>query len=321
MIIQKQDMVQLKQKILEYVRQNGPVLPVDITKHVGVNLIFSSALLSELVSDKKIFLTYGKIGSSPLYYAQGQEQKLSRLYDYLGGVEKEAYNLVKEEGILKDDELPPKIRVAMRDIKDFAHPIDVKLGEDNIERFWKWYLVSTTAAQDRIASYYDKVNQINREEQKSEIKKNSSDELETEIKPELVKVEPKTPETQKRLTEKKPEIKEIKERRVNKPVDYRENVLVYFDENEIEILDENIVRKNSEMDFYILVPSAVGKIKFFVKVRNKKKISKGDISLAYQTSSKENLPCLFITSGETTNKTLEFVQKSFEGLIFKQIKN
>jgi len=41
-------------KILNFIRINGPVLPVQISKYVDTNILFAGAMLSELVSKKAI---------------------------------------------------------------------------------------------------------------------------------------------------------------------------------------------------------------------------------------------------------------------------
>ncbi len=127
----------LKEQIFNFVKSQGPVLPVQISQKFSSNTIFAGAILSELVSNKLIKISYAKIGGSPLYYVQGQEDKLSKLYDYLPSKEKEAYNLLKEKKVLEDQKCEPGIRVALRNLRDFAFPFKI-----NEKIFWRWYLVS-----------------------------------------------------------------------------------------------------------------------------------------------------------------------------------
>ena len=115
-----QDAGQIKERILSIIQSQGPSLPVHIAAQTGLSIIFASAFLSELISDKKIKISNLRVGSSPLYLVPGQEQMLENFSQYLKSKEKDAFILLKEKKFLKDSEMEPAIRVALRGIKDFA---------------------------------------------------------------------------------------------------------------------------------------------------------------------------------------------------------
>src|SRR3989344_3353454 len=127
--------MELKSTVYEIVRNYGSVLPVHVSQKINSNLFLASALLSELVSDKKLKISYAKIGGSPVYYSPGQENKLNILYNSLPQREKEAYNLLKEKLVLNANEIEPVVRVALSNLRDFAIPVTL----DNTF-YWKWYL-------------------------------------------------------------------------------------------------------------------------------------------------------------------------------------
>jgi len=116
------DTSQIKQKIIATLNSKGPSLPVHIANEIGMSILFASAFLSELLSEKKIKISYMKVGSSPIYFIAGQESKLENYSHYLKSREKDAYELLKENKFLKDEKQEPAIRVALRAIKDFAFP-------------------------------------------------------------------------------------------------------------------------------------------------------------------------------------------------------
>ena len=87
----------IKQKVLDFIKFNGPVLPYQIAKIIEKNLIIAGALLSDLLSEKYIKISRAKVGGSPVYYISGQEPKLEMLYRYLPSKEKEAYDILKEK--------------------------------------------------------------------------------------------------------------------------------------------------------------------------------------------------------------------------------
>ena len=67
-----------RDKALSIVKTKGPVLPGQVNKELNMNVLFASAVLSELVDSKLIKLSHAKIGGSPVYYAVGQEPRLGQ---------------------------------------------------------------------------------------------------------------------------------------------------------------------------------------------------------------------------------------------------
>jgi hypothetical protein len=130
-----QDASKIKEEIINFLNIKGPSLPIHIAQEIKISPLFTSAFLSELFSEKKIKMSYLRVGSSPVYFLSGQEEGLEKYADYLKSKEKEAFLFLKEKGILKDEEQIPAIRVALRAIKDFALPI-----EKNEEGYWKYFL-------------------------------------------------------------------------------------------------------------------------------------------------------------------------------------
>lgn len=134
-------MSELRAYVLDYVNKNGPVLPVQVSKIINREIMYASAVLSELVSRKDVLISHAKIGGSPVYYVKGQENKLGILYDNLPQREKEAYDILKEDKVLFDRECPPAIRVAFRNLKDFAIPLKQKINNEE-HLLWLWHLIT-----------------------------------------------------------------------------------------------------------------------------------------------------------------------------------
>jgi len=139
------DTSELKQKIVNILKVNGPSLPVHIAKQTGLSILFTSAFLSELISEKKIKTSNLRVGSSALHFLEGQEQKLINFSHFLKSKEKEAYEKLKTKKFLKDAEQEPAIRVALRAIKDFAKPF-----KDNDELFWRFFDVSESEFKPKV---------------------------------------------------------------------------------------------------------------------------------------------------------------------------
>ena len=84
-------MHELENNIYNFVRANGPILPVQIAKSVNKDIMYAGAILSSLVASGRVKITNVKMGGSPFYYVFGQEFKLQDLSKYLREKEKEAY--------------------------------------------------------------------------------------------------------------------------------------------------------------------------------------------------------------------------------------
>lgn len=274
------DIKELRNKVLEIVRLNGPVLPVQISRKLGADTIFAGAVLSELFASKLIKISTAKIGGSPVYYVQGQEEKLSILYEYLPEKEKEAYNLLKSNQFLKDKDLEPSIRVALRNLKDFAVSLNI-----NLELIWKWYLAKDEDLQ-------------------------------------LMQKQVQQPKTEIQQVIFKPEIKaEIK-----KPVkvklydNFSKSVQEFLESYKIKLIEQQIIRKNAEINMAIKVPSNIGEIEFLLIAKNKKSISDSDLTLAFNKAQMKKLPALFLSTGDLTKKAKDCLEKNLKGyLIFKKL--
>ena len=64
------------EKIVEVINEKGPSLPIQIARKLSMNSLFISAFLSELVNSKRIKVSHLKVGGSPLYFLDGQEEQL-----------------------------------------------------------------------------------------------------------------------------------------------------------------------------------------------------------------------------------------------------
>lgn len=129
-----QDTSQIKEKIVFTIKRRGPCLPVHIASEIQTSILFASAFLSELFSEKKIKMSHMRVGSSPLYFISGQEYLLENFSQHLRSKEKDAFNLLKEKKFLIDSKQEPAIRVALRSIRDFATPF-----KENEEIIWKYH--------------------------------------------------------------------------------------------------------------------------------------------------------------------------------------
>lgn len=271
----------MKEKVLSIVGMKGPLLPLEVSKALNLDSIMSGAYLSELYSNKRLKLSYLKIGGSPLYYVDGQESKLQNYTHVLKAPEKKAYELLKEKKVVKDSELEPVTRVAMQNIKDFAKPIEITF-DNNKELYWRWYLVKNEDIRNIIQPSNIQTEKPIEQEEKTEVSKdpNPSKEEKTEVSKE-------------------------------DESSFTQNVEKFFINNQISILNREIKRTNSEIEYEVLVPSAVGKIHYYAIAKSKKKINDSDLSQIFVNATIKKLPALFIHVGEMTKKAKTRLRDEF----------
>jgi len=140
-----QDASHIREKILSILRMKGPTIPIYISQEIGISMLFTSAFLSELLSDKLIKMSDMRVGNSPIYFIAGQEPQLEKFSHYLKSKEKDAFLLLQERKFLKDSEQSPAIRVALRSIKDFAFHF-----RKNNEIFWRYFTASESEFKQEI---------------------------------------------------------------------------------------------------------------------------------------------------------------------------
>jgi len=227
----------MRDRILQLVQIKGPLLPVDIRSELKIDFMFVGAYLSELLKAGKIKTSHAKIGSSSLYYVEGQEKYLEQLRSHLHPKLQQTYDLLKERKILADKELTEVMKSAMREMKDFAVPLTV----NKTELFWKFFTVS----QDEAISLI-KIKLSPKVEEKIEENK-------TEEKKEIIQQKIEVPI---HSTEHKPKVKDVEikkavatvERRAQEIKDRDEKIVVQKIEPEINEEKEIEKMKKKEIE-------------------------------------------------------------------------
>lgn len=318
------------------IKLKGPIVPAQISKEIGQNILFTSAILSELVSKGRLRISNLKIGGgSPLYYQSGQEAQLTRFVSNLNEKDKKTYLLLREHGILRDKELDALTRFSLRVIKDFAAPLQVTLNE-NIEIFWRYFLLSNAEAEQRIRKLLG-IQEETPKEEKAELQEpavkldakaseSPAPGLAAPILPDSAPaLQPREPSGVVAHGIKKEVQKElVKSQRAHKKVSTRgldnfyRKVVDFFEKAGIKIVDEEVVRKG-DYHFIVEVNSIVGVMTYFCIAKNKRRINEGDISILSIKARAKNLPPLLITPGSPTRSARILLEKELKGLNIKQI--
>lgn len=321
------DVKEVKQKILVILDQKGPSIPMHIAKDIQLSIIFTSAILAELIDEKKVSLSKLKIGSSPLYLVPGQERKLEDFSDNLSGVEKEAFNLLKERRVLDDEKQTPAIRVALRAIKDFATPL--RYQEKII---WKYTFAPTEEIQEILKNR--KPSQPETHTQtlpqsptpstiKEDLPKDpipaitETQAIDEKVLREAEKIIESVEETPKKQEEApRKEIEQIFERPIEtkmvkdkapknkdkKSINFLEEIRAYLYGKNIEMLNTLDIKKDE-----ITAKIRQNDREHLLVAYNRKRVTEKDILKAYKKASSLNLPYYILFKGVATKKMLDTI--------------
>ena len=320
-----QNAQEIKDKIMAILRIKGPSLPVHVSTPIGISMLFAGAFLSELMANKQVKTSHMKVGGSPIYLIPGQEPLLERYQNFIKGKEKEALLLLKEKKFLKDIELEPAIRVALRSLQDFAIPF--KHGDSNKQDiYWKYFIIPLSEFNPTI-SVFQKREIISEIKEQQLIETTPVANAIQELPISLEKLEPiieinkkpldifdkkdKSKEKPKEKQEKKKqEKKKLQKKAIEKTSQNQENKFLnkikqYLQNNSMELIDIESFSKNT----ITLKINKDSKTQLLI-AHNKKKLDEKDIINAYKKASELNLDYIVLGLGVPLKKISEFVEAS-----------
>jgi len=266
-----QDTSEIKQKIISSLQERGPSLPVQIAREVQQSILFTSAFLSELVSEKKIKITNMKIGGSPLYFLPEQIPQLDKFGENLKSKEKDAFLLLKQKKFLDDEKQEPAIRVALRAIRDFAFPFR---HQEKI--YWRYFKIPLEEFSSK--------KTIQKKPLQKQIKKNRQKSTEKQLD---IFSKPKT-------KQKKPKTSKQDEKFFNK-------VKEFLSEKNIRLID---IESFNKKELCLKINNGTEKL---VVAYNKKRITEKDIINAHKKASELRLPYIILSLGEPLKKITNFI--------------
>jgi len=275
---------EIKNQIIKFLKENGPSLPMQISREVKLSLMFSSAILAELSNEKRINISSMKIGSSPLYFIPGDEEKLeSFVEENLAGVQKSAYLKLKENKILEDKIQEPSIRVALRSLKDFASQFNL-----NNEIFWRYNFCSREEIQQLVQMLLQ--SRTNFKEESLVVK---TPETKVEQIFELSEKE-KTPLAESSVGNLVVEKK--------KKTNFLEEIKEFLQSKKIQILNTIQIDKKE-----ITARIKIQEKEYLLVAYAKKRVSEKDILKAYKKASLLNIPYYVLCQSELTKKMQETI--------------
>ncbi|MBI2145239.1 hypothetical protein HYU18_02845, partial [Candidatus Woesearchaeota archaeon] len=95
-------------------------------------------------------------------------------------------------------------------------------------------------------------------------------------------------------------------------------IKAFFAKNSIEVASE-IAQKKAEAEFIVLLPSPVGKLKYYCVSKGKKTCSDADLSSAIVQGQLHKLPVLLLINGELTKKAQELLSREIGSITVKKL--
>ncbi len=297
-MLSQQNIPEKKEKIIEYIKKNGPSLPSAVSSSINLSLLFTSALLSEMYREGRIRMSHLKIGGSPLYLLQGQEPQLDRFTKHLEKKEQEALALLKKELVLEDEKIEPSHRVAFRNIRDFAILMKINL-QGNEKIFWRLHNLPREEVEKKL----------------KEIMGIGKGRKEVKVKKPKIKISKTEREIEKT---KKIGIKiERKSARKKKKEETESAIRDYLSANNLQLIKEI---KYGDIFGIVISSTQLGRLRFLVITKNKKRINDADLTLALDAGQKNKTPVLLLTPGKLTKKAEKYAEENQGYLIIRNIK-
>ncbi len=325
------DISEKKAKIISFLESNGPSLPVRLAKVIEMEPVFAGAILSELYSDRKVKMSNMKVGSSSLFYLEGQEGRLQDFVENLKSVEKEAFDRIKNLKVLADEDEEPAIRVAIRGMKDFAIPFEI-----DGKIFWKFAF----AKDDEIENYFTPKEKVRTEEKKIEVEKiepekktGENETFEKKNLEEIAEGKKQTLEsnssilkTEKKSSEEKKDKKWRSSKVEGRPQsdekdvkmigifdesnsDFYEELKKFLVKNEIKLIDE-IQADKKEIVAKVVLFTKISNINYLLVAKNKKSINKDELNVVLQRSNYHKMPCLLILRKEPSKNIFNLIKET-----------
>lgn len=315
--------------VYSLIKERGPILPVDIVKEIGGNTILTGALISDLVRRGKVSVTKNiRVGSSPLYYVPGQEERLEKYLHLLSESERRAVEILKKNGVVFEHEVPQLYRIGLMNATDFSIPLNIKYKEKEYHAF-KWSLLDSETAKQLIQNKLEEkagkasdspVFETESIEEPSSVTHPQETHTSEDTGPEqqeMVQKNVYSDTTEEAVQQSQSSVPEGEQLSISLNAleeDMKDDELLrsfygLSQEKGFKFQSYEIIRKNREINANIRFYSPFGQLHFFAKALDKKRISPQDMYALYAEAQIRKLPALFITGGELTSQAQKLVDK------------
>jgi len=269
----------MRDKILKFVQEEGPVLPIEVGSKVDSNSLLANAYLEELVESNQIIASKEKVGSARLYYTKEQESQVEKRLSELGiDLNKTAATFAK-----KPTQATPELQKKREEFASRLNKIETE--------------------------------EQKREEKKAaepiQVKpKKPALQLSLRPKPQIIPTPTKPLKAVGSFFKKRIAPKPIYSPPTPKGETFVDTALSYLEEKNIRLLTEPKELTAKESEVVVNVPSGVGPVKFLVKIKQKKKINKSDLMQYYAEALERRMPVVLLAEGDLATTAKAYLKEA-----------
>ena len=269
----------MKDKIIEFIKENGPSLPVQVVSKIGGDSFIANAYLSELVDSKSLLQSSEKVGSVPLYYLAGQENLMEKKLKDLNFTVKTARTFQK---------------------KRVEETLELDAKRDDFNKRLKRIEAEESQRKDKKKRALEKARElIRRTVERPRVVEIPKVEVPVRVERPRVEFQPKVS---------KPVRPKIERPKDVKAPSFSKNALDFLEGLNVEVLKSEKIKDNSGA-FIIRAPSSVGPLKFYVKLWSKKRLNKSDIAESYSLALEKKMPVIILTNGTVAKTTRKYLKE------------
>lgn len=299
-------------KIMSILERRGPSVPMQLAKEMNLSSLFISAFLSEMVDSKKIRVSNLKLGGSPLYFVDKDENKLEQFYTYLHPKEAEAFIILKKNKAIRDRDQEPAIRVALRSLTDFAFSFNFEN-----ELYWRYQSVPEIEARMLLFSLKNPQNVPQQKDvQKETMQKKSSPEIISSVPlktpHQKLSLPPKQKFSQKNESTKSEFVNPLvtiveKPKRTKLKSLFVLQTIEFLQKNGLQLIEEK-EHKAKEFIAIVEIQTDLGPMQLYTQAKDKKNISESDLKQLLSTAQRIPLPALMLYTGELSKKSKDYIK-------------
>ncbi len=314
-------------KILDMVAKSGPVLPVEIAARLKIDSFLASGYISQLVDAGKLKASKEKVNGTSVYFTPGQEYVAEqKVKDIINSAQKTARAFAKST---TEDPETQKKREAFA---DRLREIEEREKKEGLAR-QKVIPVTLRKLKEDFTAAPGKqaVGGEHKIKEEQKIPSEAESGLHIAGRPlELQHIRPQVTrepwqteqDAEKAISKVAQSPRKVGRKTEAKPVEEGpvvQSALAFLVEAGADILDKELKGKGRDAILTVLLPTKIGNLQMLVMVKDKKKISEADLSMAYTEGMKRKTPILFITNGNLTGTSREYYENIAGFLKFKSL--
>lgn len=343
-------MASLDEKIINYIENNGPSTPIEISSSVGANSIIVTAVMIDACSNQRLKKSKRRIGSTRLYYLPGQEDKLrKKISSNLKREDQKLLDELSDEKVVGEFEVESGEKSMYSNLEDLVKSVMINYDDKSLkcwaspeideeeakniakEKFENYISSSEKASEDvekeekkakkELEEEKKKEKKSTKEEKESPKKEKSEEEKEEgEEETEKEEKEEKKDKEEKKKKKKKEskEEKETKQETLGELKDeFREKVLRWFEKQEITVESEETVKEGKEYELEAKVPTPLGRQTYLVKVMDvgKRTLGKSVLEPIAMDAIAKRIPVIVISKSGFAKNAKKYRRKRVENFV------